>query len=502
VATVDDPLLGRTVTQTLGVGQDGTWSFAVLSGQVSEGQIATVTVTAADAKGNQATASVGLSVVGVDFLAHHVLNRITFGATPELIAEVQRIGVDAFIAQQLDPMAINDGQVTALLPSAPATTAELQRHQFVRAIHSRRQLLEVLTWFWDNHFNTDVNKHQTVAYEVAENALFRARALGRFRDLLDVSARSPAMLIYLDNAMSRAGDPNENYGRELLELHALGVDGGYTQTDVESAARAFTGWTVVNGQFAFDPTNHDSGAKLFLGRTLPAGRGIEDGEEVLDILAAHPSTARFICTKLAQLLVADQPPASVVSRCAAEYLAQDGRIAALVSILLRSPEFAAPQVFRAKVRTPFEMAVYWPRVLGASSDGSGLQAATSDMGMRIFQNPVPTGWSETGDDWINSNLLLQRIRHANRLVRNQIGGTTVDLRAYFARNGQVTADGIVGFLLQQLFYGEFTPLEYETAVGVLTDDGTRPFFINQPDAETRLQQMVGTVLGYPGGQYQ
>ena len=502
VATVDDPLLGRTVTQTLGVGQDGSWSFAVLSGQVSEGRIATLTVTATDAKGNRAAASVSLPVVGVAFLAHHVLNRITFGATPELLAEVQRTGIDAFIAQQLAPATINDGQIAALLTSPPTTKAELQRQQFLRAIYSRRQLLEVLTWFWDNHFNTDVNKHQTVAYEVAENALFRARAFGRFRDLLDATAKSPAMLIYLDNAMSRAGDPNENYARELMELGTLGVDGGYTQTDVEQVARAFTGWTVVNGQFFFDPTNHDGGAKVVLGQTLPAGRGIQDGEQVLDILAAHPSTARFICTKLSRLLVADQPPTSLVDRCAAEYLAQDGSIAALVQILLRSPEFAAPDAFRAKVRTPFEMAVFWPRTLGGTTDASGLHAATSDMGMRIFENPVPTGWSETGDDWINSNLLLQRIRHANRLVRNQIPGTTVDLRAYFTRNFQVTADGIVGFLLQQLFYGEFTPLEYDTAVGVLTDDGTRPFFINQPDAEARLQQMVGTVLGYPGGQYQ
>ncbi len=502
VATVDDALLGRTVTQTLGVGQDGSWSFAVLSGQVSEGRIATLTVTATDAKGNRATASVSLPVVGVAFLAHHVLNRITFGATPEVLAEVQRTGIDAFIAQQLAPATINDGQIAALLTSPPTTKAELQRQQFLRAIYSRRQLLEVLTWFWDNHFNTDLNKHQTVAYEVAENALFRARAFGRFRDLLDATAKSPAMLIYLDNAMSRAGDPNENYARELMELGTLGGDGGYTQTDVEQVARAFTGWTVVSGQFFFDPTNHDGGAKVVLGQTLPAGRGIQDGEQVLDILAAHPSTARFVCTKLSRLLVADQPLASLVERCAAEYLAQDGSIAAVVQILLRSPEFAAPEAFRAKVRTPFEMAVFWPRTLGATTDASGLHAATSDMGMRIFENPVPTGWSETGDDWINSNLLLQRIRHANRLVRNQIPGTSVDLRAYFTRNFQVTADGIVGFLLQQLFYGEFTQLEYDTAVGVLTDDGTRPFFINQPDAEARLQQMVGTVLGYPGGQYQ
>ncbi|MDX2169579.1 MAG: DUF1800 family protein [Deltaproteobacteria bacterium] len=503
VATVDDARLGRTVTQTLGVGANGGWSFAVLSGQVSEGQTATVTVTARDAKNNQAAASVSLTIVGVDFLAHHLLNRITFGSTPELLFEVQRVGVDAFIDQQLNPAAIDDSQLAALLPAAPASKAELQRQTLLRMIYSRRQLLEVMTWFWDNHFNTDVNKtNNTVAFEAAENAQFRANALGRFRDLLAVSAKSPAMLYYLDQAASRRDQPNENYPRELMELHTLSVDGGYTQTDVEQVARAFTGWTVVNGQFAFDPANHDTGAKVVLGQTLPAGRGIEDGEQVLDILAAHPSTANFICTKLAQVLVGDAPSPLLVGRCASEYLNTQGSIAAVVRIILRSPEFAAPAAFRGKVRTPVEMAVFWARALGANSDAAGLPAAISDMGLRLYENPVPTGWSETGDDWINSNTLLQRFKYANRLVRNQLSGTSVDLRGYFTRNRQTTADGIVGFLLQQLFYGEFTPLEYDTAIGVLTDDGTRPFFITQADAEARLQQMVGTVLTYPGGQYQ
>lgn len=502
IATVDDAVLGRTVTQALGVGQNGAWSFAVLSGQVSEGASATVTVTASDAKGNQATASAQFQVVGVDYLAHHLLNRITFGSTPALLAEVQRVGVDAFIDQQLNPAALDDSALAARLGPAPTTKAELQRQVLLRAIYSQRQLLEVLTWFWDNHFNTDLNKHQNVGYEVVENAQFRARALGRFRDLLDASAKSPAMLLYLDQAASQRLAPNENYPRELMELHTLSVDGGYTQTDVEEVARAFTGWTLVNGQFFFDPTNHDTGAKMVLGQMLSAGRGIEDGEQVLDILAAHPSTARFVCHKLSQLLVSDTPPTSVVERCAGEYLATDGQIAALVRIILRSPEFAEPIVFRAKVRTPIEMAVFWARSLAANTDAAGLHAAVAAMGMRLFENPVPTGWSETGDDWINSNLLLQRYAYANRLVRNQIGGTTVDLRGYFLANNQVTADGVVGFLLQQLFYGEFTTLEYDTAIGVLTDDGTLPFFIVQPDAEARLQQMVGTVLSYPGSQYQ
>ncbi len=501
-AVVDDPLLGRTVNQSLAVGADGAWSFAVLSGQVSEGRTATVTVTAADAAGHETAAVLSLPVVGVDYLADHLLNRITFGGTPALRAEVQQLGVDAFVDQQLDPGSIDDSALAGRLGTTPTTVDELQRQTVLRAVYSRRQLLEVMTWFWDNHFNTDLNKHQSVAYEVAENAAFRARALGPFRELLAASAKSPAMLVYLDNASSRAGAPNENYARELLELQTLGVDGGYTQIDVEQVARAFTGWTVVNGAFAFDAATHDTGAKLVLGHTLPAGRGVEDGEQVLDILAAHPSAGHFLCTELAQLLVADAPPAGVVDRCATEYLASGGRIDAVVRIILRSPEFADPSVFRAKIRTPFETAVFWARALDASTDASGLPAAISDMGMHLFQNPVPAGWSETGDDWINTNLLLQRFRHVNRLVRNQIAGTSVDLRAYFSGNGQTTADGIVGFLLQQLFHGEATALEYDTAVGALTAGGTQPFAIDQADAEARLQRMVGTVLSFPQAQYQ
>ena len=501
-ATVDDPLLGRTVTQTLGLAPDGRWSFAVLSGQVSEGQTATVTVVALDAKNKPGSAALRLQVSGVDFLAHHVINRITFGSNPDLLAQVQGMGVDAFIDQQLNPLSIDDAALSAMLPAAPTAKAELQRQTLLRMIYSRRQLLEVLTEFWDNHFNTDINKTQVVAYEVNENALFRQRALGRFRDLLDASATSPAMLVYLDQVSSLRAQPNENYARELMELHTLSVDGGYTQTDVEQVARAFTGWTVRNGQFFFDPANHDGGQKTVLGQTLPAGRGIEDGNQVLDILAAHPSTARFICTKLSRLLVSDTPPASLVSRCVGEYQATGGQIGALVRIIVRSPEFGDPSVFRGKVRTPAEMAVFWPRAFGATSDASGLLTPLVDMGMKLFENPVPTGWSEIGDDWINSNLLLQRVRHVNRLARNQIPGTAVDLRGFFTRNDQTTADGIAGFLLQQLFQSDFSPLDYSTAVGVLTDGGTRPFSLNQADADARLQRLVATVLSFPGGQYQ
>ena len=502
VATVDDPVLGRTVNQTLGVAPDGRWSFAVLSGQVSQGQAATITLVAQDATGKQGRAALSVPITGADVLAHHVLNRTTFGSTPDLLAQVQSMGVDAFIDQQLNPQSIDDSALAMLLGAAPTTTAELQRQTLLRMIYSRRQLLEVLTEFWDNHFNTDITKDQSVAYEFNENMQFRQLAFGRFRDLLGASARSPAMLIFLDQASSESGTPNENYAREVMELHTMSVDGGYTQTDVEQVARAFTGWTVHKGQFFFDAANHDGGQKVVLGQTLAAGRGIEDGEQVLDILASHPSTAHFICTKLSQLLVSDAPPASLVNPCADQFLATGGQIGAVVDFILHAPEFVDPAAFRAKVRTPVEMAVFWVRALNATSDARGLITPLSDMGMPLFENDIPTGWSELGDDWINSNLLLQRIRYATQLVRNQIPGTTVDLPSFFTRYGKTTAEGIAGFLLEQLFQSNVTPLDYGTAMGILTDGGTRPFSLSQADAESRLQQMVGTVLGSPEGQYQ
>src|SRR5262249_7649149 len=224
---------------------------------------------------------------------------------------------------------------------------------------SERQLQEVLTDFWFNHFNVDARKieDKPVVLEY-ERDVIRPRVLGRFRDLLGATAKSPAMLFYLDNWLSRANGLNENYGRELMELHTLGVDGGYTQNDVVNVARAFTGWTMRKPHeatgFVFDPKMHDRGPKKILGRLLPANRGIEDGEEVLDLLARHPSTARFIASKLARRFVADDPPQALVDRAAKVFLKSDGDLRAVVQIILTSPELYAASAMRAKAKTPFE----------------------------------------------------------------------------------------------------------------------------------------------------
>jgi len=366
----------------------------------------------------------------------------------------------------------------------------------------------VMTQFWDNHFNTDVNKHGNTEFELAENDLFRANALGRFRDLLAVSAKSPAMLVYLDNASSSRVSPNENYGRELLELHTMGVDGGYSQSDVEEAARAFTGWTIRNDQsafdaeFFFDPDRHDAGAKLILGVRLPAGQGIEDGERVLDLLATHPSTARFICTKLTRLFVSDTPPVSLVRRCVTEFLNTGGEITPVLRVVLLSAEFADPRYFRAKIKTPLEFVVGLLRNLGGTSDTTDLLSPMRDMGMRLFENPIPTGWSEEGDDWMDSNLVMQRTRFVTRSVLGFSPRTGFQFTDFFVQGGQTTADGIVANLFHLLFQNDFTQLEFDVALNRLTNGGTLPFDIGAPDAESRLRRMVATVVSYPSYQFQ
>src|SRR5260221_770672 len=206
---------------------------------------------------------------------------------------------------------------------------ELQAGKLLRAVYSERQLQEVLTDCWFNHFNVDARKIEDRPVVVEyERDMIRPRVLGKFRDLLGATAKSPAMLFYLDNWLSKGGGLNENYGRELLELHTLGVDGGYTQQDVVEVARCFTGWTMKDPHdgsgFVFNPATHDRGAKRVLGYAIKAGRGIEDGEEVLDILARHPSTARFVATKLARRFVADDPPRAPVAPTAGPFLRSQG----------------------------------------------------------------------------------------------------------------------------------------------------------------------------------
>jgi uncharacterized protein (DUF1800 family) len=326
-----------------------------------------------------------------------------------------------------------------------AVTTELIENKLQRAVYSPRQLEEVLVDFWLNHFNVYRDKN-TVGMLLTsyERDAIRPHVLGRFRDLLLATARHPAMLSYLDNFQSRSapenaptplgalinpGGPNqglnENYGRELLELHTLGVNGGYTQADVINVARAFTGWTIFDpqryGEFEFNPQMHDRAEKVILGQTFPRGGGEDEGVKIIDMLAAHPSTARFISRKLAQRFVADDPPQALVDRMAATFTKTGGDLRAVMETLLLSREFMSEGAWQAKVKTPFELVTSALRALDADvSDTTALAFRLSEMGMPLYARIDPKGYPNTADAWSGSAGLLARINFANALTAGLI----------------------------------------------------------------------------------
>jgi len=461
--------------------------------------------------------TIHLQVVAVDYSNVHMLNRITFGASPSLLQEIEFLGAQTYLEQQLNPESIDDSELEEMLGNTPSTKEELQAWTLMHMLHSKRQLVEVMTWFWDNHFNTNINTSRmnaqgmelsnTTQYELNENQIFRVNALGNFGDLLAFSAKSPAMLIYLDNISNVAGDSNENYAREVDELHTMGVDGGYSDQDVENGAEIFTGWHVLNGQFFFDESLHTGGSyTLFSGtpqQITIADGGIEQGEMLLDALATHPSTASFICRKLVTMFVNDSAPESLVIRCADEFLnlsADDNQIEQVLRLIMQSAEFNAVENYRSKIKTPIEFVIGALRNLDATSDATDLSSPIRSMGIRLYENPVPTGWSEIGADWINSSLLIERIKWINTFVRQQSGtasSTSAPLE-FYPDNGFATAEGIVGFLLQLTVGDDFTELGRENALDTL---GTE-FDLSIPDSDALLRQLNSNVMSYPQYQFQ
>jgi uncharacterized protein (DUF1800 family) len=334
-----------------------------------------------------------------------------------------------------------------LLNAAPQQVLahDLQEAKLYRAIYSNRQLSEVLADFWFNHFNVYLNKgadrYLVTSYE---RDAIRPHVLGKFSDMLLATAEHPAMLWYLDNWQSVSPDAarsirrgqnrkrglNENYARELMELHTLGVDGGYTQKDIVEVARCFTGWTIrqpyAGAQFQFEERVHDKGEKAVLGVTIPAGGGREDGLKVLDILTKHPSTARFISTKLAQRFIADTPPESVVKAMAETFRKTDGDLRETMRTMLKSREFWSEGAYRAKVKSPLELVTSAVRATGAEvTFPFGLAAKIAEMGQPLYRKQEPTGYSNTGSEWVNSAGLLARMNFALALAQNQLAGARV-----------------------------------------------------------------------------
>jgi uncharacterized protein (DUF1800 family) len=321
--------------------------------------------------------------------------------------------------------------------------SDLAEGKLYRAVYSERQLNELLVDFWFNHFNVYMDKGAD-RYLVAsyERDAIRPHVLHRFKDLLLATAEHPAMLFYLDNWQSVAPDAkvgrgrarglNENYARELMELHTLGVDGGYTQKDVTEVARCFTGWTIRDprrgGGFDYNDRIHDKGEKTVLGVRIAAGGGREDGLKVIDMLARNPSTARFISTKLAQRFVADAPPPAMIARMAKTFQDTDGDLKAVMKVMLRSREFWSEGAWRAKLRSPLEMVAGAVRSLDAEVNfATPLAMQVAALGQPLYRKQEPTGYSTLNEEWVNSAALLARMNFATALVENKVPGVKVNI---------------------------------------------------------------------------
>jgi uncharacterized protein (DUF1800 family) len=349
-------------------------------------------------------------------------------------------------------------RVELLIGPQQVVYRDLAEAKMLRAIYSNRQLEEQLDDFWYNHFNVFADKgaDRYLITEYERDAI-RPHVLGKFRDLLEATAKSPAMLFYLDNWQSVGPNApqsrgqgnkgkrglNENYGRELMELHTLGVDGGYTQKDVTEVARCFTGWTINQpqrgGKFVFNPRLHDNGEKIVLGVTIPAGGGESDGEKVLGILAHSQATARFISKKLAMRFVADDPPATLVNRLSDVFLKTDGDIRQVMAAMIDSKEFWSVGAYRSKVKSPFEMVASSVRAVNGSVDVAfPLVNQVAQLGEPLYRKLEPTGYPNSSAQWANSAGLMARMNFALQLASNKVPGVKVETDA--AKKGDAKPD--------------------------------------------------------------
>jgi len=330
----------------------------------------------------------------------------------------------------------------ALANPSGVVARELQQAKLMREIYSERQLLEVMTDFWFNHFNVFLYKNQCSYYTAAyERDAIRPHALGKFYDLLIATAQSPAMLMYLDNWLSigphsqaagKNGESglNENYAREVMELHTLGVDGGYSQSDVTELAKVLTGWTIAQpddgGQFQFDPRRHEPGMKTVLGEKFVDG-GVDEGIRALELLAHHPSTARFISKSIATRFVSDDPPPALIDRMAATFTSSDGDIREVLRTMVRSPEFWSPKAYGSKMKTPLELVVSAVRASAANVvSPDALVDNLSAMGMQPYGMAVPTGYSMKSAQWDNEGGLLARMNFSTALTQGNLSGVQFD----------------------------------------------------------------------------
>ncbi|CAM2065332.1 DUF1800 domain-containing protein [Sulfidibacter corallicola] len=441
--------------------------------------------------------------------AHHVLNRMTFGPTPDSLANILSVGVDTWINQQMSPDAIDDSHLSNVLNSdfyMPWNNKQdLRSHMFMRMVHSERQFLEVMTQFWDNHFNTLLDKTDHITEELAENARFREHALGNFSDLLVDSAMHFPMTVYLDNDTNVVGAPNENYAREIMELHTMGVNNGYTHDDIIEASRVFTGWTARRGKFYFDPGLHDYGEKtLFAGTSyelvIPAGGGLSDGLTFIDHLTSLSQTAEFITWKMCQLLISDDPPADVWNAAQTTFENTSGDIAATLNTILSHARFRTDLAYRGnKTKTPLEFLASLCRMTEAFPMTRPMVGVLEDMGMELLEFADPTGFSEEGVDWMDTNSMLQRLNFANALATNRgYGGSPqVDLKHLLESHGVETADEILDFFSAITTHGRENAGVRDIAMNWLTDGSPGSFVLTDETLDNQVRQVLSIYLRLP-----
>ena len=451
------------------------------------------------------------------------------------LVHMQQPEFDAFRKALKGPQrnALNEGLtpaqkevVLALENAQRVVNEELVAQRLTRDIYSNAQLHEVMTDFWLNHFNVYLHKNDETPYYLVsyERDVIRPRALGKFEDLLEATAHSPAMLLYLDNSSSMGPDSpaaekakiaaarrpnakkaapeglNENYARELMELHTLGVNGGYTQADVTQVARVLTGWTVDKpqrgGGFKFDENRHEPGTKKVLGKKIKE-HGEQEGRQLLHMLATRPATAKFISRKLAVRFVGDDPSQALIDRMAKTYLHSDGDISAVLNSLFHAPEFWSPDAYRAKVKTPLEYVVSAARASNANIDNmQPLTNALRDMGMPVYGAVPPTGYKWDASDWVSTGALVNRMNFALNLAANKLPGITI---AWAPQEGPLIAkidDGSAPHGIAQnptagFVQGPTPEAEEQRLEAWLVDGGvsptTRVAVLNQFQAQTQTQ---------------
>lgn len=460
------------------------------------------------------TAAVGRPAIRVNPVLR-LLNRAGYGPRPGDLARVGEMGYEAYLEEQLNPQVIEDTAAELILRNLtyyPMEISQLVNQEerdvglelgqatISRAIFSKRQLHEAMVEFWSDHFNIYIRKNaRMVALKVVDDReVIRPHALGKFRDLLMASVSSPAMLSYLDNIHNVKGKPNENYARELMELHTLGVHGGYTQADVQEVARALTGRGMRRrgpdeGQFFFNPEAHDDGEKQILGQVFPAGQGGQpDVTQLVDLLASHPSTAQHIATKLVRRFVADEPPAALVEWVAQTFLATGGDIKSLLRLIFLSDEFAtAPP----KLKRPYTYLISALRALnGEATYGQTMANWLQMLGQPLFQWPPPNGYPDVSAAWVAN--LLPRWNFAIRLLGGRLRGMSIPFEELLAA-GQATdvtaaLDVLAGLILSR-------PLDEagQALFGGYVGSGQ----IDQPGIRIRLPEAAALMIASPAFQW-